>query len=267
MNPVALITGAASGVGKHLALTLREQGYRLMLTDIQEEALRATFPLSDNVQTHILDVRRADEWTRLLEETVHLFGRLDYLFNIAGVVLPAFLSDTTIEEIDRQIDTNLKGTIYGTYLAARLMIQQGHGHILNMASLAGVAPVPGMEAYTASKFGVRGFSLAAGIALREKGVYVTVICPDLIDTPMLDVQLKRPEESALAFAASQPLRVEQVTQAILRAMEQKPLEVILPISRGLLARIGNAFPALGPFLYRYLRWRGLQRAAHLARHR
>ncbi len=267
MNPVALITGAASGVGKHLASTLIERGYRLMLTDIQEEALRAAFPSSETVQTRRLDIRSAEEWERLLGETLHLFGRLDYLFNIAGVVLPAFLLNTTREEIDRQIDTNLKGTVYGTHLAARIMSHQGHGHIINMASLAGVAPIPGMEAYTASKFGVRGFSLAAGIALREKGVHVTVICPDLIDTPMLDVQLQRPDESALAFATSRPLRVEQVTQAILHAMERKPLEVTLPVSRGLLAKLGNAIPALGPFLYRYLRQRGLQRAARLASRR
>ncbi len=265
MKPVAFITGAASGVGKHLALTLLDEGYRLVLTDLRKEALRAAFTPSEHIRLRQLDIRSADEWQRALDGTLQAFGRLDYLFNIAGIVLPSFLVDAPLEDIERQIDTNLKGTIYGTYFAARIMVRQRNGHILNMASLAGVSPIPGMEAYTASKFGVRGFSIASGITLREHGVYVTVICPDLINTPMLKVQLERPEESALAFAASRPLEVEEVVQAILRAMRRKPLEVTLPPSRGLLAKIGSTLPALGPFIYRLLRARGVKRAASLSR--
>ncbi|RME88875.1 MAG: SDR family oxidoreductase [Anaerolineae bacterium] len=267
MQPVAFITGAASGVGKHLAETLLKKHYRLMLTDVREDALREAFTPSGDVHLRQLDIRSADEWQRALDETLEAFGRLDYLFNIAGIVIPSFLTDTSLEDIERQIDTNLKGTIYGTYFAARRMVDQGSGHILNMASLAGVSPVPGMEIYTASKFGVRGFSIAAGITLREHGVYVTVICPDLINTPMLDVQLERPKESALAFASSRPLEVEEVVNAILYAMRKKPLEVTLPLSRGVLAKIGSTFPSLGPFIYRVLRSRGLKRAANMTRAR
>lgn len=263
MSQVAFITGAASGLGKHMAGALARQGYRLMLTDVHEAGLRAAFTPQENLRLRRLDIRSPEEWSQALEETLQAFGRLDYLFNIAGVVLPSFLLETTLEEIDRQLDTNLKGTVYGTYLAARVMSRQGGGHIINVASLAGVSPIPGLDIYTASKFGVRGFSIAAGITLREKGIYVTVVCPDLMDTPMLDVQLQRARESALAFAASRPLRVEDVEQAIYRAMRKKPLEITLPASRGLLAKIGNAFPALGPTLYRLLAPRGLRRAAKI----
>jgi len=263
MPPVAFITGAASGLGKHFAGALAHQGYRLMLADINEDGLRAAFAAGENLRLRRLDIRAPQEWSQALDETLQAYGRLDYLFNIAGVVLPAFLLESTLEEIDRQIDTNLKGTIYGTYFAARLMSEQGCGHIINVASLAGVSPVPGMEIYTASKFGIRGFSIAAGIRLREQGVFVTVVCPDLMDTPMLDVQLRRPRESALAFAASRPLNVEDVERALYRAMRRKPLEVTIPLGRGLLAKLGNALPALGPWLYRLLSPRGLKRAEQM----
>ncbi len=234
-----------------------------MVTDINEDGLRSAFTPGENLRLRRLDIRSPQEWSRALDETLQAYGCLDYLFNIAGVVLPAFLLESTLEEIERQIDINLKGTIYGTYFAARAMSQQGSGHIINVASLAGVSPVPGMEIYTASKFGIRGFSIAAGIKLREQGIYVTVVCPDLMDTPMLDVQLRRPRESALAFAASRPLRVEDVEHALYRAMRRRPLEVTIPLSRGLLAKLGNALPSLGPWLYRLLSPRGLKRAERM----
>ncbi len=107
-------------------------------------------------------------------------------------------------DVELQIGVNLKGVIYGTREAARLMLRQPdlarRGHIVNIASLAALAPIPGLTVYSATKYAVRAFSLAAAEELRPLGIAVTVVCPDAVKTPMLDLQVGY-EEAALTFTA------------------------------------------------------------------
>lgn len=244
--PVAIITGAASGIGKHWASTLMRDGYRLVLGDIDEAGLAAAFPprgTPDNVIIQPVDVTSVDSWVSLFQSALNTFNQVDYLFNIAGILSPGFIYETDVEMIDRHLDVNAKGMMIGTKLAAELMIEQGHGHIINVASLAAIAPVPGLNLYAASKAAIRSFSLSVANELVDKGVAVTVICPDLVDTPMLDVQLDYPE-AALSFSGrSRPLTVRDMEKAFRQAMQDKPLEITLPSSRGFLAKVANMFPA------------------------
>src|SRR5205823_4569252 len=111
-----------------------------------------------------------------------------------------------------------------------------HGHIINIASMAALAPIPGISLYSASKYAVRGFSLAAAQELRAHGVYVTVVCPDAVQTPMLDAQLAH-DEAAATFSGPRLLTVEEVGRAIIgQGLARRPLEIYLPPSRGWLAR-------------------------------
>jgi 3-oxoacyl-[acyl-carrier protein] reductase len=213
-----------------------------------------------------LDVTRVENWNQVIDATLKKFGRLDYLFNIAGVSLPRFLCDADTSLVDEHMDTNAKGVMYGTVLAAKVMEKQGAGHIVNIASLAGIAPVPGLSFYTASKYAVRGFSVAAAIELRPKNVYVTVICPDLVKTPMYDYQLTLPEESALTFSGPRRvLTVEDIANALLKAVEKKPIEIALPPSRGLLSKLAGSFPWLFLVLGDSLRKKGLRRIEEIKR--
>ena len=161
-----------------------------------------------------------------------------------------------------QLDVNSKGVIFGTQAAVRVMLEQGHGHIINIASLAGVAPVPGLALYSASKFAVRGYTLAAAFELREKNIKVTAICPDAVQTPMLDQQVNR-EEAAMTFSGSaSPLTVEDIARAVFeRALPKAPLEITLPLLRGLMAKFGSAFPGSSFAMLNWLRSRGRQRQA------
>ncbi|MCB0587876.1 MAG: SDR family oxidoreductase [Phaeodactylibacter sp.] len=263
-HPVALITGAASGIGRHFALSNRER-FRWVVTDVEEARLKDVF--GNETETFLplsLNVSNAQDWRSAITAALTKFGRIDYLFNIAGVSLPRFITDADESIVEKHLDINAKGVLYGTTFAAQEMEKRGGGHIINIASLAGIAPVPGMAYYTASKFAVRGFSLAAALELREKNIYVTVICPDLVRTPMLDHQLTLPRESALSFSGStRVLAVEDVEKAILKAIRKKPLELALPLSRGILAKIGGSISGLAWLLYRRLYRKGLRNAGKL----
>ena len=183
---IAIVTGAASGIGKHFAGVLVGSGdaYRLALADINEAGLRDAFVPSDRVRLHRLDVRSVQDWQVLIEDTLQAFGRIDYLFNIAGGGRLGFLLDQPIENVDFVIDVNLKGPVIGMKLVAGVMARQGGGHIINVGSLAGLSPTPGNALYSAAKSGLRAASLAAAVELRKQGVYVTLIAPDVVDTPL-----------------------------------------------------------------------------------
>jgi len=259
---VALITGASSGIGLHFARRMAERGFRLAVASSNAAKLGSRFEASDTLLLQQMDVRDSGRWQEVLDETTVRFGRLDYLFNIAGVVVPGLLRDLTPNAVDRHMDVNAKGMMYGTMLASTLMLRQGFGHIINVASLAGVAPVPGIALYSASKFAVRGFSLAAANELAGTGVDVTVVCTDLVDTPMLDAELDH-ESSALVFSGPRPLTVEEVSRSLFRAMEKRPREILLPASRGLLAKIASFAPGLATMLSNHLERKGLENMQRL----
>lgn len=242
-----LVTGAASGIGKALVGRLVAAHYNVLATDfmfdaLQEAAVGEGWP-SESVQLAALDVRSATAWQETLEIATHLFGQVNVLCNVAGYLRPGHIQDTTPTDIDKHIDTNVKGVILGTQIISQHMLTYGSGHIINIASLAGIAPVSGLTLYSASKFAVRGFSLAADGDLRPLGVPVTTICPDAVETPMLALQVAHPE-AALTFSGPRALTTDEVCDAVLSALVTKPVEVLLPLQRGLLSKVASLFPAI-----------------------
>jgi 3-oxoacyl-[acyl-carrier protein] reductase len=192
-------------------------------------------------------VRDVAGWERVVHDCATHFGSLDVMLNIAGYLKPGFIHETAPDEIDRQIDVNVKGVMYATRVGAAQMLRQGHGHIVNIASIAGITHVPGMSVYCASKHAVRGFTLSVAHELRHGGVDVSVVCPDAVETPMLHKQTGF-KEASMTFAGGRGLRLEEVEKVLLRVLEDRPMEVVIPVprsGRAVLARIANAFPALG----------------------
>lgn len=269
MPRVAVVTGAASGIGRHWAGVLaRTGGYQLALCDVDEPALRTAFTPGPSLSLHAFDVRSVDGWAALVDDTVSRWGRIDYLFNIAGGGRPGFLLDVPLELVDTTIDVNLKGQIYGMRLVGAVMARQRSGHIVNMSSLAGISPTPGNELYSAAKCGLRAVSLASAVRFRERGVFVTVLCPDLVDTPTLLRHLhSKPEDVALIHSAPRPLSVSEVEAALFRAMRDRCLEITLPRWRGWLARVNNLWPPLMLHLHGPLVRIGLARLARRRRER
>ncbi|HSW14152.1 MAG TPA: SDR family oxidoreductase [Solimonas sp.] len=257
-----LLTGCGSGIGRNTAMALVRRGDRVCATDINAEALAILckeLGTPKNLRTELLDVRDPQAWEALVGKLATDWGRVDVVMNIAGYLKPGYVHEESPEEVHRHFDINTKGVVFGTQAAARQMLRQGGGHIINIASLAGIAPVPGLNLYSASKFAVRGYSLSAAMDLAPRGVKLTVICPDAVQTPMLDLQVDY-EQAAMTFSGNaQALTAEDITRAILqRALVDAPIEITLPASRGRIAKLGSAFPGLSGALLKWLRERGRQ---------
>ncbi len=247
-----VLTGCASGIGRQLATDLYRLGHRIVATDLNEDAMRqwgAThWPDAARVEILGLDVREADAWERVLDRAEARFGDIDVLMNVAGYLVARWAHETSVADVGLTVDVNVKGVMFGTNAAARRMLRQGYGHVVNVASIGGIVPVPGLAVYSGSKHAVRGFSLAVAQELREHGVYVTAVCPGPVATPMLDVQLPR-DEAAITFSGARALAPEEVSTAIIeRALGERPLELVLPAPRSgqrVMAKLIGAWPELG----------------------
>lgn len=241
---IFFLTGAASGIGKHLAKALAGRGNKVLATDIDERGLAALPSSSGRLIAQRLDVTRAEDWEKALDAAERSFGLPDVVLNVAGYLKPGFIHEVDDRAIDLHLDVNIKGVILGTRAAARRMVVRGAGHIINFGSLASLAAVPGLCLYSASKFAVRGISLAAAAELAPHGVAVTLIMPDAVQTPMLDMQVDYPE-AAMTFSGDRPLTVDDIEEVLIeKILPGRPLEIAVPLSRGLLARLANTAPGV-----------------------
>jgi 3-oxoacyl-[acyl-carrier protein] reductase len=249
---VMILTGAAGGIGQHLSARLYTQGHRLWLTDVNLDLLRAHVTKAglddpERVAVSALDVRDPHAWDALVEEVLARFGRIDVLLNVAGFMRSEPIDTCPSESVDLHFDINAKGAIHGTRSVARVMIRQRSGHIVNLSSLMGIAPLPGFALYSAAKHAVRGFSIASSLELRPHGIAVTVVCPDAVKTAMLDAQLSN-DAARIAFSGPRPLRVEEITNLLVdRVLPDRPIEVTLSPSgsgRAFLSKLVGVAPRL-----------------------
>ena len=246
---VITITGAASGIGLVTAKRFAAQGARVVLGDVAEEKLRAALKqvaaIGPEARGEKVDVTDPVSMTAFLEGARSAFGRLDVHVNNAGVLLTAPFDELSDEQMERHVRVNMLGMMYGTRAAARIMKAQPEGgHIINVASLAGISVVPGAAAYAASKWGIRGYTLSVAAELRDTKVRVTSICPDAVETPLLDLG-ESAGASPLIWSGGAPMPPERVTDAIVRAIDHPKIEICIPASRGILARISSLFPNQG----------------------
>lgn len=247
----AIVTGAASGIGERLCEELAEDGTIVYAADIEPVSLR-----HKNISAVELDVRDSEAWEKLVASVLREEGHLDLLANVAGVIRPGWSWDQAEEDVDFHLDINVKGVIHGCRAVVGPMMDQRNGIIINVASLAGITPVPGMSLYSASKFAVRGYSLSIAHELDAYGIHVGTICPDAVQTPMLDSEVDY-EEAALTFSGSSPLSTDDVVRAIRdRLIEGRCTLVALPTSRGMLAHLSGMAPGATKRLLPIMRARG-----------
>jgi 3-oxoacyl-[acyl-carrier protein] reductase len=256
------ITGAASGLGHSLTTALLQNGHAVFATDMRYEALEAAAKKSNWDRSSLLlaalDVRDATAWDIVEKQFLHRWPRLDVMINNAGILLSGPLHEVRDEDVHRMLDINVKGVMFGSRHAANLMLKNGNGHIINMGSMSSLAPVPGIGLYSASKFAVRGYSLALAMELKEQGIAVTCVCPDGINTPMLQAEAHS-KDAALIFSGGRILTTEEVRDAILGPiMKNRPMEYILPDGRGVLAKISGLAPELSSKVLTMLQKKGLK---------
>jgi NAD(P)-dependent dehydrogenase (short-subunit alcohol dehydrogenase family) len=186
---VAIITGGASGLGLALAEALTQKGAEVVLADLQ-------FALAQQVASGIqakggraravqLDVTDFGAVEAVVQETYRISGRVDFLFNNAGIVVAGEAEWYQLDDWYRVIDVNLRGVVNGVQAVYPIMRQQGFGHIVNTASMAGLIPLAGLLSYSASKHAVVGLSTSLRLEAALCGVNVSALCPGAVETPIV----------------------------------------------------------------------------------
>ncbi|MEJ7680735.1 MAG: SDR family oxidoreductase [Segetibacter sp.] len=226
---IAIVTGASAGIGKASALALAAEGATLLITSRREERLKALASEIEamNTKAYIVAGDANDEATakKAVETVLNVAGRIDILINNAGVGIYKNLVDTSVEEYDQMMNTNMRTTFLFTRYVVPQMLLQRQGTILMLSSMAGLYGFAGEAVYCATKFAQVGFAQALDRELRASGIKVGVICPGGVKTEFA-IGHGRTEEGV---AQSGMLEATDVAAAVLLACTQAPGSRIIEI--------------------------------------
>ncbi|WP_448621282.1 SDR family NAD(P)-dependent oxidoreductase [Geodermatophilus sp. URMC 65] len=261
MSRVAIVTGGASGIGRALGAALVRRGDRVVLADVDgaaaEEAAERLCAVGPGAATAAaVDVREADAVASLVTGTAERHGRLDLLFNNAGIGIGGRVEELSPAHWDRAVDVNLRGVVHGVQAAYPLMVRQGHGHIVNTASLAGLLPSPGSAPYATTKWAVVGLSLSLRAEGAARGIRVSVVCPGGVDTPILDKgmpadlprvpSLEGVDTRALItrFSGGRLYSADALAADVLRGVDRNRAVIVAPRQARVMWRLMRLSPSL-----------------------
>ena len=183
---VAIVTGAARGIGAATARRLASSGAAVVLTDVNEtDGTALANELGRSTAFLAQDVSREADWQRVLATTIERFGVPDILVNNAAMLLLKTILETDLDSYERVLKVNLTGTFLGIKIVGRVMVERGRGSIINISSVDGLKASNSLAAYVSSKWGVRGLTKAAALEFGHKGVRVNSVHPGSIETSMI----------------------------------------------------------------------------------
>jgi meso-butanediol dehydrogenase / (S,S)-butanediol dehydrogenase / diacetyl reductase len=182
---VAIVTGAAGGIGRAIVQAFAREGARVTAGDLDESGLaQLQASAGAPVRAQRCDVSREDDVRTLVEDTIAAFGGLHVMCNNAGISPPGLVTEVSAEEFDRVIGVNLKGTFFGCKHAIRPMLASGGGSIINLGSANSLIAEPYLSAYCASKGGILMLSKAVALDFASQGIRCNCVCPGWVNTPI-----------------------------------------------------------------------------------
>lgn len=232
---VVAITGGARGIGKETAKAMAAKGAKVAIGDLDKPlAEKAAAQLGTEAVGLALDVTERDSFARFLDQVSERLGPLDVLLNNAGIMPIGSFVDEDDATARRMIDINVHGVIYGMKLAIPGMLKRGQGHVVNMASQAGKAGIPGGATYCATKHAVVGLSEAVRAEVRGSGVEVSVVMPAVVDT---ELGSGLPDTRGV-----KKLAPEEVANAIVKAVQFPKFDVWVPASSAAIDKLMHPLP-------------------------
>ncbi|MGY8804086.1 MAG: SDR family NAD(P)-dependent oxidoreductase [bacterium] len=232
---VAIVTGAGSGIGRGLSHALASRGVTVVACDINPERIEATQKeieaAGGKAAGVTLDVTDADAVAAVVRDTHERHGRIDYIFNNAGIAVGGEVRDVELEDWQKVLKVNLDGVVHGVVAAYPIMVDQGFGHIINTASIEGLAPFPSTVSYVASKHAVVGLSTSLRVEGADLGVKVSAVCPGYIktrifeDSKFVGMDVQEEIDNVPAWLGITP---DECAKRILRGVERN--KAIIPIT-------------------------------------
>lgn len=256
-NSVSIVTGGASGIGRALCEKLCELGSEVVIADRQgdlAEKLAAELCAGNRMATaEEIDVSDYPAMKNLVEKTLQRTGRVNYMFNNAGVGISGNADDYDIDDWNYLVRINLNGVINGVQAVYKVMIRQGFGHIVNTASILGLIPTPGLVAYATTKHAVVGLSKSLRAEAARFGIRVSVLCPGVVDTPIWDGGGKfgrrrddiSPEAARRLVESLNPISPDVLADKALKAVAKNKAVIVEPTLWKRIWWINRISPSLG----------------------
>jgi NAD(P)-dependent dehydrogenase (short-subunit alcohol dehydrogenase family) len=237
---VAFVTGGASGIGAALTTKLAEGGAEVWIgdrqLDVAQELARSLNSRGGKAHAIELDVRDFQEFERVVAEVVQQSGRIDYLFNNAGIGVGGEIASYTLDDWNEVFDVNLRGVVHGIHAVYPVMIRQRSGHIVNTASMAGLMTNGGQASYAATKHAVVALTRTLRVEAEHYGVQASVLCPGVIRTPILtggkygriNVAGISDDDALKAWERMRPMAPEEFADRALRAVLRNDAIIVVP---------------------------------------
>jgi hypothetical protein len=264
-----LVTGASSGIGRETALAFAEAGSSLVLVARRRKALTEVATRARKLGATVLvapaDVTKAGEVAACFRRAAKRFGKVDIVVNNAGILLPSKVVDMPSSDLQAMLDVNLFGALHVMQQAVKVMRDQGHGHIVNVASLAGRRGFSPLGGYCATKFGLIGLTEALRTELVGERIHVSLVLPGVVDTPMAAGAMQSPGTDEF-WPPQLNMPPSWVVWSIFLAIRFRLAEVAVPPGTALLEKLAALAPGTTDTLLRWAtdaarRAGGLRRAA------
>ncbi len=258
-NQIAIVTGGASGIGKALCEDLAGRGATVLVADIDlagaQAAAAAIAGRGGRAFAVHVDVREAGGVQALVDDAVREHGRLDLMFNNAGIGVGGELRDLTLDHWRTAVEVNLMGVVHGVAAAYPVMLRQGTGHIVNIASLAGLVPAPGFGPYAATKAAVVSLTSILRAEAETFGVRASVVCPGFVKTRIFEhaIGTKVDKEELTSRIGMPFMPAGDAARRILEGVERNQGMIVFPSNSRMVWRLMRLSPWLLPRFQRLVR--------------